>query len=332
MRTSSPHSRRLHGFPPLLALTVMLVTGGSGLRAPGEEIPRTTTLHLPSELMLDAQGLRLPELSVPGSAAILPPWVLHAAPRLDTPVVLTRSNLQQILGRPEFSLTVTQWTGAERVRLLRRTRSCADRDVEALVAAALSANLEPKTELELHLSRAWTSVAVPDEELTVRVLGLPSTGIAPQFNARVEILAGAESVGTWHLGFQARLWREIWVSRGTLRRGQVVSGEEFVRERRDILQLRDPLAEIELGPHAVELAESLQAGAPVLQRHLRLSSVIRRGQKADAIFQDGALNLVLKVEALEDGAPGQVIRVRNPASRRELRGKVENERTVVVTL
>jgi flagella basal body P-ring formation protein FlgA len=40
----------------------------------------------------------------------------------------------------------------------------------------------------------------------------------------------------------------------------------------------------------------------------------------------------MKVEVLEDGVPGQVIRIRNPQTRRELRGKVQNEQTVVVSL
>jgi flagella basal body P-ring formation protein FlgA len=44
------------------------------------------------------------------------------------------------------------------------------------------------------------------------------------------------------------------------------------------------------------------------------------------------LMITLKVEALEDGAAGQVIRVRNPISRRDLRGKVLDEQNVLVSL
>jgi flagella basal body P-ring formation protein FlgA len=35
---------------------------------------------------------------------------------------------------------------------------------------------------------------------------------------------------------------------------------------------------------------------------------------------------------LEDGAPGQVVRLRNAVSRRELRGKVQNEKSIVVIM
>ena len=50
------------------------------------------------------------------------------------------------------------------------------------------------------------------------------------------------------------------------------------------------------------------------------------------MLQDGALLITLKVEALEDGAPGQLIRVRNPLSRRDLRGKVVDHQSILVSL
>jgi flagella basal body P-ring formation protein FlgA len=52
----------------------------------------------------------------------------------------------------------------------------------------------------------------------------------------------------------------------------------------------------------------------------------------DAIFQNGALSISFKVEVLEDGQPGQSIRIRNPRTRREFFGKVQNERTITVAL
>jgi flagella basal body P-ring formation protein FlgA len=38
----------------------------------------------------------------------------------------------------------------------------------------------------------------------------------------------------------------------------------------------------------------------------------------------------VKAEALEDGVPGQIVRVRNLQSRREFKGKVQDEQTVLV--
>ena len=40
----------------------------------------------------------------------------------------------------------------------------------------------------------------------------------------------------------------------------------------------------------------------------------------------------MKVEVLEDGAPGQLIRVRNADSRHDIRGKVLDQQTILVAL
>jgi flagella basal body P-ring formation protein FlgA len=52
----------------------------------------------------------------------------------------------------------------------------------------------------------------------------------------------------------------------------------------------------------------------------------------EAVFQDGPLTISLKVETLEDGALGQMVRVRNPKTRRELSGKVQNEDLILIAL
>jgi flagella basal body P-ring formation protein FlgA len=61
-------------------------------------------------------------------------------------------------------------------------------------------------------------------------------------------------------------------------------------------------------------------------------AVIKRGQIVDAVYEEGALRISLKVESLEDGALGQTVRVVNPKTRRELYGKVLNEETINITL
>ena len=43
------------------------------------------------------------------------------------------------------------------------------------------------------------------------------------------------------------------------------------------------------------------------------------------------MTISLKVEVLEEGAVGQSVRVRNPVSKREFRGKVQNEQTILVS-
>jgi flagella basal body P-ring formation protein FlgA len=107
---------------------------------------------------------------------------------------------------------------------------------------------------------------------------------------------------------------------------------DIVRDRRDVLAAHEPLADFAPGDTTLEVAESVPANNILFARDLKLRTVIHRGQVADAILQDGALNITMKVEALEDGAPGQMIHFRNPTSQRSLTGKVLDEHTIEVSL
>jgi len=105
-----------------------------------------------------------------------------------------------------------------------------------------------------------------------------------------------------------------------------------VQDRRDILTAHEPLADFSPGDTTLEVADSVPADHIIFARDLRLRAIIHRGQVADAVVQDGALNVSAKVQALEDGAPGQMIRARNVVSQRDLTGKVLDDHTIEISL
>ncbi|MDW8345199.1 MAG: flagellar basal body P-ring formation chaperone FlgA [Verrucomicrobiae bacterium] len=188
-------------------------------------------------------------------------------------------------------------------------------------------------ELELTLMRHWPPLTITnDAPIELRVLELPTLGVTAHFIVRFELRAGDQSLGVWQMPVTARIWREVWVARRPLRRGELLTETDRAVERRDVLALPAPWPVSAPDESNWELAENLPAGAPLLSRHLRPRTLVRRGQLVEAVVRQGALAVSLKVEALEDGAAGQVIRVRNQQSRREFRGMVENETTVRVSL
>jgi flagella basal body P-ring formation protein FlgA len=192
--------------------------------------------------------------------------------------------------------------------------------------------VQDRGELELRLTQPWKTRNVPDAPLTLKVLDMPNLGVTPAFIVRFELRNGSESLGTWQLPVQAHVWREVWVCHSVVPRGTMVANADLARERRDMLAFHEPMADFAANDTTLELVESLPAGSPVLARFLRLRPVVRRGQTADALMQDGALSITMKVEVLEDGVPGQIIRIRNTQSRRDIRGKVLDEQTILVSL
>jgi flagella basal body P-ring formation protein FlgA len=313
-----------------LALAVLVVTLARAFAgpAPATGLPG---LVLHTEVQVDREGVFLAQLVTPPAGVTLPVLRLLPAPAVGTALTLTRARIQELVAQSGPVPGLSNWAGADRIRVTRRARPLGEAELKDQLTATLQSTVVgERGELELRFARPWTPVQVPDEPLTVRVLDLPAGGLSPLVLLRFELLAGPESAGSWQVLLQPRIWRDIWVARAALRRGQLLDEAAVARERRDILTLREPLADLAGAGPGIEAGEGLQAGAPLFQRHLRLRPVVRRGQSADAILQEGALNLVLRVEVLEDGAPGQVIRLRNPVSRRELRGKVQDEKTIVV--
>jgi flagella basal body P-ring formation protein FlgA len=213
------------------------------------------------------------------------------------------------------------------------SRTLTESDLLELLTTTLQRDyVKDRGELELHLSRPWVSRSIPDEPLTLKVLDLPPTGVTASFILRFELRTSRESLGTWQIAAQARVWKNIWVASSYLKRGELVADAEIEQQRRDVLTLHDSLADFVAGDTSLELAEPLPPGSPLLARSVKARPVVHRGQAVDALVQDGMLSISMKVEVLEDGAPGQVVRARNSQSRRDLRGKVLDEKTILVSL
>jgi flagella basal body P-ring formation protein FlgA len=246
---------------------------------------------------------------------------------------LSPTQLNELLLNAAPELVPTNWAGATQVKISRRTRALAEAEIKDLLTASLQEEyIKDRGELELRFTRPVPTTHIVDEPLTVKILDLPSMGVTANFVARFELRAGEEVIGTWQVPTQARIWREVYVAGSTLRRGQLVRDADIARERRDLLTTREVLTAVDLDNPSLEIGENVPAGLPLTSRSLRLRPIIHRGKVAEAIVSDGGMTLSVKVEVLEDGLLGQTIRVRNVKSKREFRGKVENEQTIHVTL
>jgi flagella basal body P-ring formation protein FlgA len=206
-------------------------------------------------------------------------------------------------------------------------------DMLALVTATLQRDyVKDRGSLELICKQPWPAPRLPDQPLKVKILELPTAGVTPYFIVRFQLCTAHENLGTWQVSMQAHVWRTVWVAHSNLRRGERLSETDISRERYDVLNVREALAEVSATDANLELATAVAAGAPLLAREIKPRTVIHRGQIANALVQDGMLSISTKVEALEDGAPGEIIRARNPVSSRNLSGKVLDDQTILISL
>ena len=321
-----------------LGLAVGALAAAGAPVAPGAPgAVAAATLELLPAAQVDGAGIFLHHLVVANPAAttpvIVPQIRIAAAPALAQTVIYSRAQVSEWLTRHAPELAASAWTGAPQVRITRRLRALDETELKQHLTDALQRDyVKDRGELDLRLVRPWTPVNIPDDPFTLRILDLPTSGVSANFIVRFELRTTQESVASWQLFLQAKIMKDVLIARSQLKRGTKLRDADLVPERRDVLTLREPLGAISTEDDTLELAEFVAAGQPLGVRSVRVRPVVLRGSVAEALVQDGALSVSIKVEVLEDGIPGQTIRIRNLQTKREFHGKVRNEQTILVTL
>ncbi len=107
---------------------------------------------------------------------------------------------------------------------------------------------------------------------------------------------------------------------------------KLIRKKVDVINLRTGVWEGK-PDSTLQLTQSLSPGMVLLPRHVRRTPVILRNQLVTGVLHFKALKIELRnLLALEEGAPGDIIRLRNNSSYKEIRGKIINDRTVQLSL
>jgi flagellar basal body P-ring formation protein FlgA len=278
-------------------------------------------------------GIFLADLVLSSSNAPVPHLRIADSPGFGQAIVLSRRQVQADVQRSGQDATSWVWSGAEFIRVTRRARLLGEAELREQVVSILQRQIvRDKGELEMRLLRPWSPIPIPDENYTLKVLDMPVSGVSSAFFLRCELVTSRETIGPIQLSLAAKVWRDLWVARSTLMREQVFSEADVARERRDVLALREAPCLLPEASSRFEVAEQVPQGAPIYARCVRLRPVVFRGGIVDAQVQSGAMTISLKVEVLENGIPGQTVRVRNPQSKREFKGKVQDEQTILVSL
>ena len=306
----------------LLVLALVSSVFGAEQIGPLELIPAASA---------SSQGILLTDLITNRTEQPLPRILLAPAPAVGRPIVLNRSQISTLLSKAAPELVCTNWSGADRIKISRAVRVVNEAMLKDLLTDALQREyVKDRGELELRFNRPWNPIIVPDEPLRLKILEMPTSGVSASFICRFEMLAGEEVVGTYQQPLAAKVWMEIFVAHSNLTRGQALRDADITMERRDIVNNRDYLTALPLDDPYVEFRENVPAGTQITARTLRLRAIIKRGRLVDAVARDEGLTISVRAEALEDGVPGQMVRVRNIRSKREFKGKVQDEQTVVV--
>ena len=213
------------------------------------------------------------------------------------------------------------------------TRELTGNQLLPLVTQALQDVFEiTEGELVLEPTRALPSMPVPTKAFVqVEITAQPPV-LAGFMRAQYAVLLDGKRLGLWTGFFKARLIKEVWMTGKISSRHTSLNEVKLIRKKVDVINYRTGVWEGK--PDAtLQITQGLGAGMVLQPRHVRRTPVILRNQTVSGILQYKALRIELRdLLALEEGAPGDIIRLRNSKSFKVIRGRIIDSRIVQLGL
>src|SRR5437016_1236085 len=157
--------------PPLLLALLLISAGFPGPASAASPPP----LLLWSTAQVDGEGVFLSQLTALDPALNFPRIRVCDAPVFGQSMTLPRTEIARLLEKAAPGTGFTNWTGAERVRITRRARALNENEIKADLTSGLQREqVKDRGELELHFTRSWNPISIPDEPFTLKVMDLPT--------------------------------------------------------------------------------------------------------------------------------------------------------------
>jgi len=209
----------------------------------------------------------------------------------------------------------------------------------ATTEAAQSISLKIEQEARRQIDKQLLSSGLSEPEVELSVV---SSRPAPPCNAPVEVealdtrqyarmrfVARCPDPGGWRHDFvvRARVSAQVAVTAMPLRAGEALSDQPLTLERRDVTLVSDAVGD----PREVlgqTSRRSLRAGEIVRSSQLAAPLMVKRGDQVLMVARHEGIEVSMAGEALDAGARGAIVRVRNTASGQVVRMRVAGAGTV----
>lgn len=170
-------------------------------------------------------------------------------------------------------------------------------------------------DLQVEVVRPWNFPRSATQPFSLTVLETPAL-LNSTIVARVRLQAGQQTVAETSLLLRVQLLREVWIARAPTERGASFDPALFDTRRVDTLRERDTVSTSET-TNELSFTRNVPVGHMLTWRDLSRRAMVRKGQVIEVAAVDGALTITTKALAMENGAAGETVRVRNLESKKE---------------
>ncbi len=129
---------------------------------------------------------------------------------------------------------------------------------------------------------------------------------------------------------KVKIWAQVPFTARRIEKHKIIGPEDFILREVELSALpRGVITDPNLLLNK-RTKSSLPPGIPIRIDHIEDPPILKKGEAANALFETPSLRISLKVILLEDGRFGQVVRIKNPVSNKELKGKIIDEETLLI--
>ncbi len=278
-----------------------------------------------------AQQVYLADIDLSGGSSDLAGIPFCESPALGQAFVLTFQQVSPFLGQNGIQPETFGWTPQTTLRVTRKTQTIGSIELLEHLEIAL-ADTFPQLEGELKLAyiRSHPSIQLPAQPFELTIPRPPVNGIRSRFLLPFELNIEDQCVFRSQAALKASVLRPILVSDRRINRGEALDPGDFTVVEQDVLSLKGTPYGPESDLTGLESKTTLPAKRPLLQRNTGRIPVVDRGDLVQGVVRSGAIYITMKVEILDQGAPGDVVRVRNPKSKKQLKGIVQDDSTIQI--
>lgn len=258
---------------------------------------------------------------------------LGQAPQPGLPRVISRRFLHARLRQQHIDPEQVRWAGADAARVSRRCTCLPGATIAQAAADELRETLPwPDQDLVIEVQRAPADLHVLGSADDVRYTVSLRPGQRLLGSVPVTITATREgrAIGRATAVLAVRVFQQMVMARRRIRRGEVIAKGMVRLQRGELTSATSEVAAELRQVLGAEARRDIPAFAAITAQMLAAPRLVRRGALVTLLARKGRLQVTTLGIAEQDGAQGQLIRVRNRDSQKIVHGRVLDAETVEV--
>lgn len=220
-----------------------------------------------------------------------------------------------------------RWTGADEVNIALQTQLVDAARIRGYARTLLEDWLKSNAggnNIEIRDQGELQALTVPTGELKMRVSRLSEPlGMRRKLTVLLDVLVSDHLVKSVPVLFEVNGSRQAFMARHDIARGSAVSAADVeLREVDAFADMSEPISPVDFAKAAVRAKTGFRKGSILSRANVETVPDVARGDSVLLLARDGLVSVESRVEAMQDGYVGQIIKVRPGNSNNQILAKI----------